>query len=137
MPAVIITMLVILLVAAVIIAIVAMGMQGHAREVSPQLADAMETTARHLNGDAEPPRGLVAIFDEIDELPSPDLRDLPARIRSMRSARSAASATSASVPEADEVDAGPGAVAWSRPQSPEPDAAAHTPESDAPSRPLT
>ena len=133
MPAVIIPMLVILLVAAVIIAIVAMGMQGHAREVSPQLADAMETTARHLNGDAEPPRGLVAIFDEIDELPSPDLRDLPARIRYMRSARSAASAPSASVPEADEVAAESDAPA----DTPESDAPADTPESDAPSRPRT
>lgn len=95
MPAVIITMLVILLVAAAIILIVAMGMQGHAREVNPELADAMERTARHLNGDAEPPRGLVAIFDEIDELPAPDLKELPAKFRSLRSARSATSASSA------------------------------------------
>lgn len=91
MPAVIITMLVILLLAAAIVAIVAMGMQGHAREVSPELADAMEKTARHLNGEADPPRGLVAILGEIDELPG---ADLPGRIRSRRSARSAASASS-------------------------------------------
>lgn len=95
MPAVIITMLVILLVAAAIILIVAMGMQGHAREVSPELARAMERTARHLNGDAEPPKGLVVIFDEIDELPGADLKELPAKLRSLRSARSATSAASA------------------------------------------
>ena len=140
MPAVIITMLVILLVAAAIIAIVAMGMQGHAREVNPELADAMETTARHLNGDAQPPRGLVTIFGEIDELPSADLRDIPARIRSMRSARSAASATSASIPEADDADAH--ADAGTRTVAPreggewsQPDAPAERPGPDAPGRP--
>ena len=95
MPAVIITMLVILLLAAAIIAVVAMGMQGHARDVNPELADAMERTARHLNGEAEPPRGLRVLLDEFDELPSPDLKEIPARIRSFRSARSAASAASA------------------------------------------
>lgn len=109
MPAVIITMLVILLIAAAIVAVVAMGMQGHAREVSPEFANAMARTAQHLNGDAEPPRGLVVIANEFDELPSPDVRQIPARIREMRSARSAASAKSAlsakSAASADHPDA--------------------------------
>lgn len=101
MPAVIVTMLVVLLIAAAVIAIVAMGMQGHAREVNPDLASALEKTGRHLNGDAEPPKGLVVLFDEIDELPKADLKELPARIRSMRSARSASSAVSADLPDTE------------------------------------
>lgn len=75
-------MVVILAVAIGIVAIVAMGMQGAGRERVPELANVMAETARHLNGDAEPPQGLVEFFEEI-----PDVR--------RGSASSAKSATSA------------------------------------------
>jgi len=58
-------MVVILAVAIGIVAIVAMGMQGAGRQRVPELANVMAETARHLNGDAEPPQGLVGFFEEI------------------------------------------------------------------------
>ncbi len=93
MPATIFAMLVILAVAAAIIAVVVMGMEGQGRDQHPEIADAMARTARHLNGEADPPRGLVALFDEIEEVPELNIRELPARIREKRSARSAPSAS--------------------------------------------
>lgn len=70
MPAVIFTMLVILGIAAVVIAIVVMGMEGTGRSKHPELADAMARTARHLNGEGAPPRGLRMLFDEADDVRS-------------------------------------------------------------------
>lgn len=58
-------MVVILAIAIGIVAIVAMGMQGAWREKAPELANVMAETARHLNGDADPPQGLVEFFEEI------------------------------------------------------------------------
>lgn len=60
-----IVMLVILGIALAVIAIVAVGMQGNLSKKAPDLADAMARTARHLNGDAQPPQGLVEFFEEI------------------------------------------------------------------------
>ncbi|NMD46700.1 MAG: hypothetical protein GYA85_08050 [Propionibacterium sp.] len=82
MAVALLVMVVILAVAIGIVAIVAMGMQGAGRERVPELANVMAETARHLNGDAEPPQGLVEFFEEI-----PDVR--------RGSASSAKSATSA------------------------------------------
>jgi hypothetical protein len=60
-------MVVILAVAIGIVAVVAMGMQGAGRERAPELANVMAETARHLNGDAEPPQGLVEFFEELPD----------------------------------------------------------------------
>lgn len=60
---------VILAIALAIIAIVAVGMNDEVAERAPgELASMMSTTAKHLNGDAEPPQGLVAFFEEIPDL---------------------------------------------------------------------
>lgn len=111
MPAVIFTMLVILGLAAAVIAVVVMGMEGTGRTRHPEIADAMARTARHLNGEGQPPRGMMLLFDEMHDVSAADLdpRKVPGRIkRSIASARSAVSASSASsaasapVPEAPE-----------------------------------
>jgi hypothetical protein len=60
----------ILVVALVVIAVVAMGENGVMADRAPELVDLMATTARHLNGDAEPPKVLVDLFEEIPELRS-------------------------------------------------------------------
>jgi hypothetical protein len=59
---------VILLIAIVVIAVVAVGMNGSLADRAPELADVMASTARHMNGDAEPPKVLVELFEEIPEL---------------------------------------------------------------------
>lgn len=59
---------VILLIALVVIGVVAVGMNGTMSDRAPELANVMATTARHLNGDAEPPKALVEMFEEIPEL---------------------------------------------------------------------
>lgn len=70
---------VVLVLALVIIAIVAVGMNGPVPDDASDIANVLASTAKHLNGDAEPPQGLVNFFEEI-----PDLRP--------RSATSAAEA---------------------------------------------
>ncbi|MCA0296698.1 MAG: hypothetical protein LCH96_15570 [Actinobacteria bacterium] len=62
-----------------VIAVVAVGMRGSLADKAPEVANVLANTARHLNGDAEPPQGLVDFFDEIP--------------RSAASARSAGSAS--------------------------------------------
>jgi uncharacterized protein YoxC len=64
-----------------IIAVVAVGMQGSLADKAPEVANVLANTARHLNGEADPPQGLVEFFDEIP--------------KSAASARSAASANEA------------------------------------------
>lgn len=64
----VILMLVILAIALSVIAIVAVGMKGNLADRAPELANVMANTARHLNGDAEPPQGLVEFFDEIPDI---------------------------------------------------------------------
>ncbi|MFT3861515.1 hypothetical protein [Micropruina sp.] len=68
MAVALLVMVVILAVAIAIVAIVAMGIQGAGRERVPELANVMAETARHLNGDAEPPQGLVEFFEEIPDM---------------------------------------------------------------------
>ncbi|MDQ7992142.1 MAG: hypothetical protein AAGC63_07545 [Propionicimonas sp.] len=58
-----IMMLVILAIALAIIAIVAIGMQGASGQRAPRVRSAMGTAARHLNGEAPPPPGLVNFFE--------------------------------------------------------------------------
>ena len=89
MPVMIFTMLIVLVLAAAIIAVVVMGMEGTGRRQHPEIAEAMARTARHLNGEGEPPRALVQLFDEIDEVPDLNVRDLPDKLRNLRSAASA------------------------------------------------
>ncbi|MGV8908931.1 MAG: hypothetical protein ACOH1Y_08095 [Propionicimonas sp.] len=55
-------------VALCVIAIVAVGMRGSLSETAPEFANVMANTARHLNGDADPPQGLVEFFEEIPDL---------------------------------------------------------------------
>lgn len=89
------TMLGVLAIAAGVIAVVVMGMEGTGRQQHPEIAQAMARTARHLNGEGAPPRALVQLFDEIDEVGELNVRDLPEKIRSLGSAATAASARSA------------------------------------------
>ena len=56
MPIMILTLLVVLVLAVVIIAVVVMGMEGTGKERHPEIANAMARTARHLNGEGEPPK---------------------------------------------------------------------------------
>jgi hypothetical protein len=58
----------ILVVALVVIAVVAIGENGTMADRAPELADMMANTARHMSGDAEPPKLLVELFEEIPEL---------------------------------------------------------------------
>ncbi|MCW3157345.1 hypothetical protein [Micropruina sonneratiae] len=67
MAVALLVMVVILAIAIGIVAIVAMGMQGAGRDRVPELANVMAETARHLNGDAEPPQGLVEFFEELPD----------------------------------------------------------------------
>ncbi|HRA76156.1 MAG TPA: hypothetical protein PLE12_07970 [Propionicimonas sp.] len=60
----IIVMLVILGVALAVIAVAAVGMQGGGSDRT-EIGRTITRTAQHLNGDAQPPRGLVEFFDEI------------------------------------------------------------------------
>ena len=58
-------MLVILAIALGIIAVVAIGMQGTSGQRAPKMRSAMANTARHLNGEAPPPPGLVNFFEDL------------------------------------------------------------------------
>ncbi len=128
MPAVIFTMLIVLGVAAGIIAVVVMGIEGTGRSRHPEIADAMARTARHLNGEGRPPKGLTQLFDEIDDVSASDFhpRQIPGRLKSsiasVRSAVSARSATSArsaaSAPELDLITVPPVAAPASPPNRP-------------------
>lgn len=126
MPVVIFTMLVILVLAAAIIAVVVMGMEGQGRQQHPGVADAMARTARHLNGESDPPPALVALLGEMDDVSvtDVDVRQLPGRLRSRLSARSADSAESSD---------SPGSVA----SGGTPASAASTVTGPSPSSPLT
>ena len=82
MAVALLVMVVILAIAIAVVAVVAMGMQGAGREKAPELANVMAETARHLNGDAEPPQGLVEFFEEI-----PDVRRGGSSAKSANSAK--------------------------------------------------
>lgn len=68
MPIAVLVMVVLLALALAVVALVAIGMQGAGKRRMPELANAMAETARHLNGDAEPPQRLVEFFGEIDDI---------------------------------------------------------------------
>ncbi|HBX82837.1 MAG: hypothetical protein WAV45_09915 [Propionibacteriaceae bacterium] len=53
--------------AVIIIGAVAVGMQGAGASRNPELADRLGRAVAHLNGDAEPPRGLVEFFGELPD----------------------------------------------------------------------
>jgi hypothetical protein len=56
MVVILFAMIIILGVAAAIVGLVALGMQGRGRDrVAPELAGKMARAAEHLNGDGEPP----------------------------------------------------------------------------------
>jgi hypothetical protein len=57
-----IAMVLILVLALGVCAVVVMGTQGAGKEKAPQIASAFAETARHLNGDAEPPESLVSLL---------------------------------------------------------------------------
>ena len=48
-----------------VIAIVAIGMHGSLSRKAPEFAILMANTARHLNGEAPPPPGLVNFFEDL------------------------------------------------------------------------
>lgn len=102
MAVMIFTMIVVMVIAVGVIAAVVMGMEGAGSAQHPELAEAMARTARHLNGEAAPPRALVALVDEMDEVPELSVRALPAKIRSAASSLSARSAASATTADPDE-----------------------------------
>lgn len=97
-PTVVVALLAILVVALLIILVVIVGVHGAGRSKAPELADVMARTARQLNGEAAPPRGVQMLFDEMDKVSAADLspRQLSAHLKSsIASARSAVSARSA------------------------------------------
>jgi len=55
MVVIVLTMIIILGVAAGIVGLVALGMQGRGRDRAPVLASKMARAATHLNGEGEPP----------------------------------------------------------------------------------
>lgn len=59
---------VIVAIALCVIAIVAVGMNGSLARKAPEFANLMANTAKHLNGDADPPQGLVEFFEEIPDM---------------------------------------------------------------------
>ncbi len=132
MAVMIFTMIVVMVIAVGVIAAVAMGMEGAGSAQHPEFAEAMARTARHLNGEAAPPRALVVLVDEMDEVPELSVRDLPARIRSAASSLSARSAASAPMVEPDETEALPEASAATEAD----EVAPVVPSSDAASEPL-
>lgn len=88
-------MLLILLVAAAIFGMVVVGMEGTGRHRVSDLAQHLARAGRHLNGEADPPKGLVSFFEQAEE-GADDLRQLPSQLVKRRSASSASSAPSAS-----------------------------------------
>ncbi len=51
-----------------VIAVVAVGMNGSLASKAPEFANVMANTAKHLNGDADAPQGLVEFFEEIEDI---------------------------------------------------------------------
>jgi hypothetical protein len=63
MTAIVFAMIIILGVAAGIVGMVAIGLQGRGRERAPRLAEKMTVAAEHLNGDTEPPERFVRLVE--------------------------------------------------------------------------
>ena len=87
-------MLVILGLAIAVLAMVVLGMEGTGRHRLPEVSHTLARAGQHLNGDAPPPRGLIAFFDAAED-GADDLRHLPDTLRQLRSGSSARSARSA------------------------------------------
>ena len=60
--------IVLVAIALAIIAVVGIGMNPGWTKASPELSALMTTTARHLNGEADPPKGLVEIVEGLPDL---------------------------------------------------------------------
>ncbi len=108
MVATLFAMLVILALAAVVLGMVVVGMEGQGRHRLPEVAQTLARAGRHLNGEAEPPKGLVAFFEEAED-GADDLRQLPANIRTRATSRSSAGGP-ASAPSAARHE--PPAAGW-------------------------
>ena len=59
-------MLIILALAAVVVGMVVVGMEGTARHRLPEVAYTLERAGKHLNGEPETPQALVAFSEEAD-----------------------------------------------------------------------
>jgi hypothetical protein len=60
---IVISMIIILGLAGGTVGLVLVGMQGRGRVRAPKLAHTMARAAQHLNGDAQPPEGLVRFIE--------------------------------------------------------------------------
>lgn len=69
-----IVMILILVLALAVCAVVVIGTQGTGRDKAPQLSNALAETARHLNGDAEPPEQLISLLDQTKREPNDQAR---------------------------------------------------------------
>jgi len=63
MTTIVFAMIIILAVAATIVGLVAVGLQGRGRDRAPRLAEKMTLAAEHLNGDTEPPEKFVRLVE--------------------------------------------------------------------------
>ena len=63
MTTIVFAMIIILAVAATIVGLVAVGLQGRGRDRAPRLAEKMTHAAEHLNGDSEPPEKFVPLVE--------------------------------------------------------------------------
>ena len=87
-------MLIIRLVAAAVLGMVVVGMEGTGQHRMTDVAQHLARAGRHLNGEADPPKGLVAFFEQAEE-GADDLRHLSGQLVKRRSASSASSGASA------------------------------------------
>ena len=98
MFATILSMIVIIAVACIVVGMVVVGVQESSTKPLPELANTLAIARRHLNGEAPPPRGLVAFFEEAES----GAEELKAGLRrsasSARTGRTAPSARSAVSP---------------------------------------
>ncbi|HEY5820378.1 MAG TPA: hypothetical protein VIT20_00290 [Propionibacteriaceae bacterium] len=62
MTAILISMIIILVIAASTVGIVLIGMEGRGKSHAPKIADKMARAAQHLNGDGQPPRSLQRLL---------------------------------------------------------------------------
>ena len=63
MAYIVIAMVAILALAAGVVGLVAIGMQGRGGDRAPKLAHTMARAARHLNGDGRPPERLIKLIE--------------------------------------------------------------------------
>ena len=63
MTSIVVAMFVTLVVAACIVALVMLGMEGRGKQRAPRLADRAARAAEHLNGDGEPPARFIKMIE--------------------------------------------------------------------------